>query len=334
MKATKQWVGFLALSSLFISASAVAGDSTGLAQTLPADRGGSKVSAYYPDQSTVPSVTSGATGAQYYDNLPNCPGDPTSSSAPSAPVCPDINNNWTVDVPGTSISPGKSPSKTDATLQRYCPDVCQTNRKVVTGSPITNGSTTYTPVTSTTPAICPPGYVQIGASTSGPDIQYNSSVGTPVRVTNEAEYRSLLSRGYTCREESGPPLIQAYCDYNTDIFNNANTNNCDSSTVGTPQIFVYAGLPVYGILKTCPEYTAENIAAGTVGCYVPGVSKCKYSKGLNTTTGLCQNPYSTSFINTYQYIQCTPPAGYYYTDNTVPTKLACARVKSVWQKRH
>lgn len=332
MKA-KQWAAFLILTSL-TSASAFAADSTGLSTTLPAASGGTGIQSYYPDQSTSPSVTTGSVGAQYYDNLPNCPGDPTASSAPPTPICPDINNIWQVS-PTSTVRPGQNAITTQTELNTYCPDVCQTNRKVVTGTPITNGSTTYTPVTSMTPAICPAGYVQIGASTSGPDIQYNASVGTPIQVNNDAEYQSYASKGYSCGElPNVPQTITTYCSYNAGFaLTNTETNNCDASKVGTPQLYLFGSTPKYGILKSCPSYTKTDIAAGNASCKIQGVSKCGMYMGTNSD-GLCNDFHAILFVNRYSDIYCTPPAGYYYTTDTVPTKLACARVKSVWQKRY
>lgn len=323
MKSPKYRMGLWVALGLLLSGYVLAtNDSTRLSGSAPTISGA--VKSYYPDQNTAPAISSTPS---YYDNLPHCPGDPTSSTSNGInPLCPDINGIWNARISASNetVIPGDSSTKSSLILNRYCPDVCQTSRSETTVSGTTPTGASYTRVVGFTPAVCPPGYVQVSSRNPKNDIQYSATMSAPVTVTDQATYNTYLSQGYTC----GPSVFHAwtYCSYEKyNVAVTASTNDCSTSSIGKTGTYTdgTSGTSYFGILQTCPD---KNSTAGDVECRANGISACKYYAS-------CSVAHATRFTNTFAEVECYIPPGYFYTSDKIPSTLVCARVKSVWQKR-
>lgn len=303
-----------AISLCTASVAFAASDSSSLMNTVPTQAGTPSLKAYFPDQTTVPNVSSGGT---YYSNLGNCPGDanPNTSKiiANSVPICPDINSYWPKNSGLPSNIAGTN-STNATTIATYCPEVCATHRKTVTSNYTLSG-TTYTYVSSVTNAVCPTGYVQVAATDPDYEIAYNpSNLPKAHTVTDMVDYTTWTSQGMTCAPDTSKNFYWTYCDWSSNITKSSDTNSC---TLGN--VFYYkdeaTGNLTFSQVTKCPAYSTQ------------------YSQGSACTIPWKVSSHSTKFYNQAAPIVCSIPSGYYYTNNTVPTTLVCARVKSVWNTR-
>lgn len=315
MKTSMPFFRLVVAVSVCTASLAFAGDSTSLHNIIPTKPGTPELKSYFADQTTVPSVV---TGADYYTNLGNCPGDAnpnTNKIIPhSTPICPDINGYW----PQNTTLPAnvRGTKSTDPTvIATYCPDLCVTHRKTTTTSYDLSGAT-YTRVTAVTNAVCPTGYVQIAATDPDYAIANNpSNVPLSKTALGPADIDVWTRQGMTCAADTSKNFFWVYCDWSSDFTKSSDDNDC---MVGTRSFYTN-------------YLTSEISFAETTQCQTTGT---KYSQGSACSIAYRTSTHSTKFSNYAAPIVCRIPQGYYYTDSKVPTTLVCARVKSVWNTRH
>ncbi|HEU5281544.1 MAG TPA: hypothetical protein VFU82_06175 [Gammaproteobacteria bacterium] len=342
MKSLKHQLGLLVFLSLILSNAALAGDSTSIRLTAPTMN---TLKAWYPTQTIAPytgsntnsiTFTAGSTPSSYFRTLPSCPLDPSNATQKTiAPVCPDINGKWTT--PPAGITAQTTASAQD--IKKYCPDVCTTTR-VVTANAYTAGGQTIQIISNYTPAICPPGYVQVAATNPQPAVQDTANGGTPPStdwVPNQATLTAYQNQGMTCYIDPVDGFEANYCSLGSN--NSRVPNSCTA--------YYDIGMDPSNISKYINNAvgTSSGVFAATTYCmgnYVPGSNGTTGSPGVryykpdckNQTLGgpLAAGDYNVLYTNYYQRIRCKPNGLYYSTDKE-PATLVCARIKPVWEQR-
>ena len=276
----------------------------------------------YPSQS-IPSAT---VNNEEWSLLPKCPGDPSAGTSTTPgllcsilggsackPICPDLNDSY-ASYDSTAAALGA------AYPAQYCPNECTVTR---TETQIYAGSTTR--LVDVKAAHCPEGYVQVASYNAQPEIKYNNSPPpAPFPIPDMSTYTNYMSSGYTC-SVVGPYNFNAGCIAS----NNAVATYNVPAPYGSTTVISQAG--VTGVGRYQSSTNGGCFTQSSPFCGVP-LAGCILSCGSGPSNYICANgtgviftmPVTTSF---YLY-RCTPPAGLYYTSNTLPASVACARVKS------
>ena len=337
-------VVFFSLSTVAVAA----GDSTSLQNTKPAEqyapadgvivtspRG---LQTFYPDQTSA-SADPLNTNPAYLDSLPSCPGDPSNSAAASKPICPDVNNKWTqnltdgknIMIMGGSAYDGKMNPL--PALTKYCPDLCTSTRFIHYLSSSSNTGVTYNRVDQFKPAICPPGYSQVAALKSDFDVTYNNTT-VFLLPTDDTQRVAYENQGADCNKYSTQKQVpRAFCSYSGSMTVKSQTNECNFNNNGYGLKYLQNGTAMYGKWTSCEGVESAHKSNG---CYTPTDSTCTQlivAPGTTADLKCAANlGYATKFANnSFVKVICALPPGYYLSANTVPTKVVCSRVKTVWQ---
>lgn len=337
-------VVFFSLSTVAVAA----GDSTSLQNTRPAQQyapaDGMIVTSprglqtFYPDQTSA-SADPLNTNPAYLDSLPSCPGDPSNSAAASKPICPDVNNKWT-----QNLTDGKNIMITGGSaydnkmnplpaLAKYCPDLCTSTRFIHYMTSSSNTGVTYNRVDQFKPAICPPGYSQVAALKSDFDVVYNNST-VFLLPTDDTQRIAYEKQGADCDKYSTQKnTARPYCSYSSNTTVKSQTNECNFNNNGYGFKYLPNGTMMYGKWTNCEGAIGAH---DRYGCFQAGDSTCtKYLVLPGVQSNLrcdAQPGYSTKFMgNVFVKVICALPPGYYLSANTVPTKVVCSRVKTIWQ---
>ena len=303
------------------------------------------VSIQYPSQNVPTSPPSNLR----YDLLPGCPGDPSriaaNASWPSAPICPDISGS-NYSPTNASIINGQMPVTSDplsgtsiANNQTlYCPAECTMTQYV--NKTLLSGSV-YT-VNSVSPAVCPPGYAQVASYNMQPEVTYQKSPQPVYPITSVPLYDAFVNASYVCGP--GPAA------------DNGTTTYCNAATYNWGGVYFEADFPstTNAVNPGIPvlvngskgwavaEYTTVDNPSCTadvtpVNCSWGGLSGCPSSCSGNAANGMtCKfgTGFQASWTYHYHYMQCTPPAGLYFSGEQAPASIVCARVKKEWDTRY
>ncbi len=242
-----------------------------------------------PDSTDIDIPTSNSVNIKV-PGVVTKPGNVTTSNLPSAcPAtitgCPNINV--------TELDAGYNPST--------CPTLCS----VTSVAPAT-------PADTTSPAVCPTGYSQIGSYNVQPEYKYSST--TDIQIPkNQTEYNNYRNAGYVCQRAGGGKSYFSSC-YSGNLAK-------DQTKDG------YYGWP--GSSQTTRDGNYSYIISANRQCYNYD-KNCDggYIKQCNYTNTVSQATWD--YLVYYENYQCTKVPGNYATGQYLPASVLCARITPTW----
>lgn len=232
---------------------------------------------------------------------------------PVNPVCPDINGKF----PDGTTSMTSQVCSWDPAALKYscvntqskmvtCPSVCTVTR-TVDQTTMPNGTVK---INSSVAAACPPGYSAIAVYNVGKEITYQSNPPpAPFPVPDMNTMKIYRDNNYNCTLVAQTTPFKS-CGQQITTF-----------TSGIDQVIsnltLVSGMPT--IISGVGQWTYNSNA----GCYLKG-SSCSIANPV------CGDAFDMLYTYYYSFYKCTPPAGLYYTNNTIPTAVVCTVAKPVW----
>lgn len=283
-----------------------------------------------------------------FDALADCPHDvtgysdnPRAGSGATLGVTtryPDIKGV----MPPTSIAAGGSSSPDQCKVTSRV--VCQTSAGNVTDG--INGICKKTdPIINATAAVCPDGYVQVGAFNMQPEISYTALpqyVYSPAVIKNMDDYQYYIDNGWTCAPTNYNKVISSPCvgagggqtaTYTFDFAKGVAYPATYAEGAGSEGVIVFNTI----------DYIPNMCYATVTNCTGNADTSCILGYNFRTygptstsigvfLSGNVVSSFSTKFQLSYGHVTCTKSAGLHYTSSVAPRSLICGRIKAQYDK--